>query len=81
MTRFVGEAIGIRSSGGARGPSRKERERALAEFQRTGRHPDLQGGASGAPAGLAIPGRLPERLLTRQHAFLDVKGGGQTREF
>lgn len=83
MTRFVADAIGVRSGRSRSGLTRAERERQLEEFKRTGRHPELDAAAQRGPAGLAIPGRLPDRLLTRPHAFLDVGpaagGSGPTR--
>lgn len=78
MTRFVGDAIGVRSGGGgSRGPTKAQRAKALEEFQRTGHHPELAGAREAGPAGLALGGRLPDRLLTRPHVFLDVEGGGK----
>lgn len=80
MTRFVADAIGVRS-GAARGPTKAQRKKALEEYARTGRlDPALAGGEAAGPSGLALPSRLPDPLLTRPHVFLDVEGGGKTCE-
>ncbi|KAK9819272.1 hypothetical protein WJX81_003438 [Elliptochloris bilobata] len=73
MTRFCGDAVGVRAGRPKNFATGKERRRDMEVFQRTGRHPDLARG----PSSDALPS-LPERDLNRQHVFFDLRQGQET---
>ncbi|DBA78433.1 TPA: hypothetical protein ACH3X2_007927 [Trebouxia sp. C0005] len=67
MTRFIGEAVGQRS-GRSKGTSAKDLRKEMEDFQKTGRHAELDQAA----AAERVPA-LPERDMNRPHIFLDVR--------
>jgi len=67
MTRFVADGIGSRDGKGGRVNRRKE----LEQFQRTGRHPELEAAAA-SRAAAAASAPLPARDAERKHVFLDL---------
>ncbi|DBB00846.1 TPA: hypothetical protein ACH3X1_000769 [Trebouxia sp. C0004] len=67
MTRFIGEAVGQRS-GRSKGTSAKDLRKEMEDFQKSGRHAELDQAA----AAERVPA-LPERDMNRPHVFLDLR--------
>lgn len=67
MTRFIGEAVGQRS-GRSKGTSAKDLRKEMEDFQKSGRHAELDQAA----AAERVPA-LPERDMNRPHIFLDLR--------
>lgn len=67
MTRFIGEAVGQRS-GRSKGTSAKDLRKEMEDFQKSGRHAELEQAA----AAERVPA-LPERDMNRPHVFLDLR--------
>ncbi|MEW5309388.1 MAG: hypothetical protein WDW38_001282 [Sanguina aurantia] len=73
MTRFIGDAIGVRAGKG-KPITGKDMKKNMAAFQLTGRHPELE--AAQAERDSALP-TLPERDINHSFVFLDISIGGK----
>lgn len=84
MTRFVAEALGIRSGRRRSTYTNAELRKNMERFLQTGVHPDVE--ASREAHRRPPPARLPEPNSTRAHLFIDidvngVKAGRQVHGF
>lgn len=74
MTRFVSEALGVRSGRRRSTYTNAELRRNMQRFLDTGEHPDVE--ASREARRHLVVARLPDANTTRAHVFLDVALNG-----
>lgn len=74
MTRFVSEALGVRSGRRRSTYTNAELRRNMQRFLDTGVHPDVE--TSREARRQLVVARLPDVNTTRPHVFLDVAVNG-----
>ncbi|GMH39847.1 hypothetical protein BSKO_07751 [Bryopsis sp. KO-2023] len=76
MTRFVGEALGVRSGRQRATYSNAELRKNMELFLKTGVHPDVEKAREARRQ--PVVATLPETNVTRPNVFLDVAIGGKS---